>query len=949
MANKKMLIEHWLPLETLSAECMRERGASSALPPLYFLHVWWARRPLLISRVAILASVLPAWSEDWPEHLLERYPSDKMYHKWFKRACGILGDPVHARKLLDYAKAKGERISNPYDSERAFKVSPNAELIEEIRDLTEYAFGKRNLTVLDAFAGGGSIPFEARRYGFNVVANELNPVACVILKATLDYPFRYGEELLKDLKRYGNEICSRVQERLKPFFTDVSTEYPKAVGVAYLWARTVKCPYTGKPIPLSPNWWLRKKGKKKAAVRPVFDPSASEACFEILRGKQLEGYDPSEGTVSRGKGVSPWAHNQPVTGKYIKQEAQAGRMGQQLYAVAIKKSRGMEFRAPTAEDFVAVKRADNELEKKLPEWDAKGFVPYEDFPYGYTNRQSANYGVRKWVDLFTSRQLLALCTFLEEMDEQFDKLKLESANKAQAIKVYLEFVIGKAVNYNSRMSVWHPTRSSMANAFDRHDYSFKWSHGEFDASRNLYQWGLDQIVDAYRGLGRLATGYASDININKSSAADLAVVESDSIDHICIDPPYYDNVFYAESSDFFYVWLKRVLGDTFPKWLHSYLTNKDDEATANYTRFEYAGKKKHILARQDYERKMAASFRELHRVLRLEGTITVMFTHKQIDAWDTLATSLLNAGFEIESSWPVHTESEHSLHQAKKNAAKSTILLTCRKREVTEDKVWWEDIKGDVRRQARKSAEEFEAQGITGVDLYIATFGPTLSILSKNWPVYTSEVDEDTGEPKKLQPETALDLARAEVVALRKKGLLLGREVHFDPVTDWYLMAWDLFGAAEFPADEARKLAISLGLDLDRLLIKDKKLLRKKGSFVKMRLPWERGKKGMVDPDMQVYSCLLDAAHTAMMLYKQEGAQHCETFLEQADLLADDNFRQLMQALLFAIPRTRDKGKLNRPEAAVIEDMRLAFFDELEVPPDPDVEAVQGELGLDQE
>jgi hypothetical protein len=210
-------------------------------------------------------------------------------------------------------------------------------------------------------------------------------------------------------------------------------------------------------------------------------------------------------------------------------------------------------------------------------------------------------------------------------------------------------------------------------------------------------------------------------------------------------------------------------------------------------------------------------------------------------------------------------------------------------------------------------------------------------------------VDEDTGEPKKLQPETALDLARAEVVALRKKGLLLGREVHFDPVTDWYLMAWDLFGAAEFPADEARKLAISLGLDLDRLLIKDKKLLRKKGSFVKMRLPWERGKKGMVDPDMQVYSCLLDAAHTAMMLYKQEGAQHCETFLEQADLLADDNFRQLMQALLLAIPRTRDKGKLNRPEAAVLEDMRLAFFDELEVPPDPDVEAVQGELGLDQE
>jgi adenine-specific DNA methylase len=946
MSNKKMLIEHWLPLETLSAECMRERVASSALPPLYFLHVWWARRPLLICRAAILASVLPAWSEDWPKHLLERYPSEKMYHKWFKRACGILGDPVKGRQLIQWAKGKDIRLKEkPYKHKRAFTVSPSEDLIDEIQDLIEYAFGKRQLTVLDAFAGGGSIPFEARRYGFDVVANELNPVACVVLKATLEYPFEYGYTLLKDLKKYGNELCERVRDRLEPF-------YPIEEGEsihAFLWARTVKCPYTGKPIPLSPNWWLSRKGKKKAAVRPIFDPSASEARFEILRGKQLEGYDPSEGTVSRGKGVSPWAQNQPVTGKYIKQEAQAGRMGQQLYAVAIKKSRGMDFRTPTAKDFAAVRRADEELEKKMPEWEARGVVPTEDFPDGYTNRQAANYGIRKWVDLFTSRQLFSLCTFLEEMYKQFEELRVQSEEKAKAIKTLLSVAFDKAPNYNSLLAYWDASRTKIAHVFSRHDFSFTWCPPEFDASRNLYPWVLNQIVDAYSSLSKLAPNISSNISINMASAADMEEIESESIDHATTDPPYYDNVFYGESSDFFYVWLKRTLGTTFPEWFQSYLTNKDDEATANYTRFEYAGKKKHMLARQDYERKMAASFRELHRVLRPEGTITVMFTHKQIDAWDTLATSLLNAGFEIESSWPVHTESEHSLHQAKKNAAKSTILLTCRKREVSEDKVWWEDIKGDVRRQARKSAEEFEEQGITGVDLYIATFGPTLSILSKNWPVYTSEVDEDTGEPKKLQPETALDLARAEVVALRKKGLLLGREVHFDPVTDWYLMAWDLFGAAEFPADEARKLAISLGLDLDRLLIKDKKLLRKKGSFVKMRLPWERGKKGMVDPDMQVYSCLLDAAHTAMMLYKQEGAQHCETFLEQADLLADDNFRQLMQALLLAIPRTRDKGKLNRPEAAVLEDMRLAFFDELEVPPDPDVEAVQGELGLDQE
>jgi hypothetical protein len=373
-----------------------------------------------------------------------------------------------------------------------------------------------------------------------------------------------------------------------------------------------------------------------------------------------------------------------------------------------------------------------------------------------------------------------------------------------------------------------------------------------------------------------------------------------------------------------------------PDLFHDELTNKDDEAVANTARFASMGKKKKDLALEDYERKMAAAFREMHRVLTNDGVLTVMFTHKRVEAWDTLATSLIGAGFAIHSSWPVHTESDNSLHQAKKNAAKSTIMLTCRKRANAGEPVWWEDLKGRIRRVARQKAAEFETQGIRGVDLYIATFGPTLAILSENWPVLTSEVDDRTGEPKALRPEIALDLAREEVIDLRKQGLLLGRTVAFDPFTDWYLMAWDAFHAQEFPGDEARKLALALGLDLESQIIKEKRLVTKKGATVLLQPAKARRKHEMVDPELTTFPAWIDAAHTGMLLYDEDGAQVCKQFLSKAGFLTDATFKALVQALINAIPRTKLKGKFVRPEAETLEAMRLAFFDDLTVPPEED-------------
>ena len=832
----------------------------------------------------------------------ERVPfrSAEEYQRWFVELCGIFGDPVAGRKKIRWAKQQGIRLKDPpYTHKRAFTVNPTCYQLRVLEDLLRHTWGNHRLSVLDPFAGGGSIPFEAVRYGFDTSANELNPVAAAILRGTLQYPFAYGTSLTADTRRWGKRLTQRLRKALSPFYP----EEPAGSVHAYIWARTVACPYTGKPVPLAPNWWLARSGTSGKAILPSFEENFARARFRVVEvedGTGPGGFDPAHGTVRRGRGRSPWASDQAIEGDYIKAEAQAGRMGSQLYCVAVKKPRGgFDYRPPNDEDMEAIAKAEAELARKRPLWEARGWVPTEPYPEVSSDPRPLRFGMPTWSDMFSPRQLLSLCSYVEALHELVPEIESElPKDRAKAVVTYLGMVLSKAVNYNSYLASWHTGRAVMRGVFDRHDFSFKWTYGEFDASRNLFPWALDQVCDAYKGIAKLAepahrvfrqAETPVPVRVTRASASDLSHIPDGSIDVVLTDPPYYDNVMYGELSDFFYVWLKRTLGSVHPDLFADDLANKDDEAVANPARFASMGRKKKQLAAADYERKMAAAFREANRVLGDDGVLTVMFTHKKVEAWDTLAMSLLEAGFAIHSSWPVHTESEHGLHQAKKNAALSTILLTCRKRPQATEPAWWDDIRGRVRRTARETAEQLQDQGISGVDLYIATFGPTLAILSESWPVLTSDIDEKTGEPKRLRPDVALDLTRAEVVELRKRGLL-GRDTRFDPVTDWYLMAWDAFKAVEFPGDEARKLALALGLDLERDLVARNRILRKKGASVVLLAPSDRRAKGRVDPDSEAFNHWIDAAHTAMMLYADEGANASEGFLKRAGFLRDATF-----------------------------------------------------------
>ena len=953
MTRPDLLIEQWFPTNELGIESVRERAAASALPPISFLHVWWARRPLAASAGAILTSMLPAWAPD----LVERFgqhqelATEDAYQRWVLRLCGVLGDPVEAERLKLAAAASGVRLaSNPFTYRQSFKNSPTTGDLRLLHEVLVATWGGMPL-ILDPTAGGGSIPYTAIRYGLPAYANDLNPVAAAVLRAGVELPARFGADLVPDIRQWGKLLCERIADRTLEFFPDG----PEGKVTNYIWVRSVPCPRTGKPVPLAPNWWLS-KGKGGVAARVVVTRHGvelDEPEFDVVAGGGIDRRATDAGTITRGVAVSPWDHL-TIDGEYIKSEARAGRMGSILYGVVVQSAAGRLFRAPTAADRDALVAAEAELARLLPKWEREDVIPDEAFPDGNDMRPAA-YGMPRWRDMFSPRQLLVHGTFVEEYRRLIPEVRtaISDRDQADAVLALLAMMQGKALNWNAILSSWTVSTERMRSVFDRHDFAFKWTYAEFEGARDLYPWTLKQAVGAFSGLvdllspgdaGRLTAGpltypVPGPVTVTKGNAANMPGVADASVELVCIDPPYYDNVMYAELADFFYVWEKRTLGQLWPEFFADELTNKDEEAVANPSRFAHAGRRKQELATLDYERKMTAIFAESRRVLKDRGVMTVMFTHKKAGAWDTLGQSLLEAGFTIEASWPIKTERKQALNQARMNAAASTMLLVCRKRpeRASSRKVFFEAIESEVRHAARQAYARYTDAGFEGVDLLLATYGPTLSVLASQWPVYSSEPGPD-GQSRLLRPGEALQVAQEETVRLHRSRLV-ARQVEFDPITDFWLLAWDTFKARTFPFDEARKLALAVGgIDIDD--VKRAKVLAQKAGSVVLQEPGKRFRRGE-DPDApgvnrerMRFSALVDALHTAMYIVDMDGSAAVQAWLEQRQLTADERFRAVVEAAVAAVPRVKQKGDFMVTEASLLERLVVAAFPDIELPTD---------------
>lgn len=940
----RRLIEAGFPCHQVGAETQRERGASSALPPLYFLHVWWARRPLTPSRAAILASLLPAGTDpDWflrqlgiekvqamvngepwtldekmagrvsfdhegAEFLVvddmvlraleneqarrlsnlkmiatlkEKNPSlakDYVLNRWEKENRVLVaqsirigqrlpvvrspGDPYWAKQRIEWENASGIRTKeDKYGYPRAYT---QAQCVEVPTD--------QQLTIFDPTAGGGSIPFEALRLGHKVMANDLNPVAAVILYATLDYPLRFGPGLVNDIEHWGRKLRDRLVPKISDLFPESplpedegdilkkrvencletdSSSFDKEELDAFLYCRQVTCPHCGGEALLLNTCWLSKEGEKWG-VRIVPDGRSRDGTvrfepYRLIGDRGPQGEDPNFATVEGGVGLCIHCR-QAISAEEIKAQARGesplGRWKDRLYCVVavrrqpkldkngqpqryksgakageIKTEKVRFFRAPNERDLEALAEAERMLAEHWPEWEKQGLIPTESIPEGYNTKQPLSFGMTRWSDMFTPRQLLGHLILVEELNRLKPEILRElGKDRGRAVVTYLQFVIDKGLDYNSRQTRWEYTRGIVKGNFGRHDFSPKWTFGEmiFTGPNSGAAWALSQVIDAYAGIAELVKplherlgGSPPPVTIRCGTAAHTGLPDS-SVDLICMDPPYYNNVQYAELSDFFYVWQRRIFQDLYPELFRRRLTNKIDEAVANPVRAGSVGEADRI-----YECLAREIFAESRRVLKDEGLMTVMFTHKSQEAWEKLTKSLIENGWEITSSFPVESESAHSLRIMGYAAAASSIFLTCRKRVENQDTpATWLGFGGTgvaqrIREAVREGLEEFSVLRLNPVDEMVACYGRALQVLSENWPVM------DGDEP--VSPIRAMNEASAVVAQYQVNRMTQGR-LKVDDLNPEAAMAvtlYGIFGLAEFPYDEALSLSRSLNIRLE--------------------------------------------------------------------------------------------------------------------------------------
>lgn len=913
--EKKLKIEDNIPIRTVGIETERERKNFTDLPPQNYVHVWWARRPTPASRLAVLSSVLPEDVDD--DQLL----------KWMKI------DPNNKAKGKSIAEHVREKkrteddrdgfVYEHYGYKKIWKQELDQDILDGVHEKAKEAWDGELPTVLDATAGGGSIPLESVKYGLPTIANELNPVASVILKSVLDHP-RTSKDLSDDIEKYGKKINKRVRGRLGEYF---ETKEGERV-LAYLWSHTINCPDCGIKIPLAPNWWLDKEsGSEGLAVKP--EVSDGEITFDTVRlpdDVSKSEFDPSKGTVAYGKATCPNC-NVTVDGDEVKEQARNSKMGEKIYGVYYerkgKTDNKRKLRAPTDKEKKVYRKA---KEKVDSDPNLSTFLSQKRY-VGPADR-SANYGLTEWRDMFNARQLLSHYTYLDEFEKMKDEIEREyTKEEADVIETYLALVADKAVDYNSKMCAWVPSGTKIGHSFDRHDFAFKWTYAENNliAENFGYEWPLENTIKAYKDFHRL-TKHAekADTQVLQENAGDMSL-DSGEVDAVVMDPPYYDNVMYAELSDFFYVWLEKYLGDVYPEFFESQLTDKEDEAVANPSKFDDVAsdeKSSTELAKEDYEGKMTDIFDEMYRVLQDEGVFTLMFTHKKTEAWDTLTKALINSGFTVKATHPVNTESSLSLHQKGKNAAESTIFLVSEKREQTDEEyTLWKDIKEETRKVAREKAAELDQKGVefTKVDMMLAAFGPTLEVFTKNYPVVDSEENE-------VQPEQALDEARDAVSDYLIDQYLNEGIKEVDPKTEWYVLSWLIFEAERFPYDEGRRLALGVGEDIGDLK-KRNRLWRKKSGDIVLRShegrvrditkdKGDRKSKKPVDPEAVSFDSSLDKVHAAMHVYKMEGERDANSWLNERSFASDPGFKSTLKSLLKVLPRDHEDWKNARDLAS---------------------------------
>ncbi|MDW7777236.1 MAG: DUF1156 domain-containing protein [Methanosarcinales archaeon] len=817
--EKRTLIETFLPVEEISKEAKKEKAGRA---PTFEMHYWWTRKPLVTARAAVLGALLPS----------------------------------------DYNITDFKRLLGLGMEKRAHNYDINPEQLEKLRKEYAKVWGTENPVVLDPFAGGGSIPFEAMRVGVDAISNDYNPVAYLIQKATLEYPQKYGEKLYKDVKKGLEWVFEETRKELDIYYP-MHDGYPAA---AYIWAWMVRCPKCGFDNPLVGQWWLVMNEKKNVYMQPsVVDGKLS---IDIRKG-----IDAPEGTCKDGEGRC-LSCGSIIPNNVVRKDI-AERELERLMAVVLTKNRGKEYALPTNEDFEAFRKAKEEANRRWDEWLADDLIPLDEMPGELGEYIRIKIYLKDWHRILNPRQKLLFVNLLRNM-RKYGKItsKEHNSDYGEAVTTYISFIFGKLIDYNCRSTTWIRPKELIAHVLTFRRPGILWDHAEV----NPFVKGSGTLITINQsildGLKYSIEKLSKNKNIEITNYSITFLKEKVGI--IVTDPPYYDDVQYAELSEFFYVWERKAL-----QGFHDLgdVLKAEDMSVGGSRDAEF------------FQKMFKLSCIRMHDCLKDNGMLVMFFAHSSIEAWDFVISSLQKAAFRITATWPVHTESTTNPLARGHASMMSSIIIVARKRK-SEKSGYIEEIKDEVETHLKRRLDEFWKYGLRGADLTVSAMGATLDIITQY-----SEIKSYTGEMKIKDVLALVQKYVAEYVLSR----YIKNTAGLDAQTSFYLYA-RLSALSGMPFDTANLIAKSLNINLKQFesegLIKSIDKGKAKGIQI-----LRYNERDFINTDPK---SLIDAVHLIMAAYDKGGFGEADKQMERVRYSRNE-IKDVLEAFLSLEPEDPER------------------------------------------
>jgi putative DNA methylase len=818
-SSRKKLIEVALPLEAINKASAREKSIRHGHPST--LHLWWARRPLAAARAVIFAQMV-----DDPSANPDLFKTEKAQEKERQRLFKIIEQLVQWENTTNEEVLEKARAEIWQSWRRACADNVDHPRAKEL-------FDRNKLPAFhDPFAGGGALPVEAQRLGLEAYASDLNPVAVLINKAMIEIPPKFvgrspvnpksraektlaarqwkgAQGLAEDVRYYGQWICDEAEKRIGHLYpkveitTEMAKERPdlkplvgqKLTVIAWIWARTVKSPnpaFGDVDVPLASTFALSNKPGKEAHVEPVIENGAYRFCVKVGKPKDAEAA--KIGTkLARGANFRCLMSGAPISGEYIKAEGIAGRMNTKLMAIVAEGERGRIFLSPTLQHEATARSAS-------PIW-----KPDTTLPDDPRNFWTVQYGLSTFASLFTSRQLAALNVFSELVREIREKAKSDAVTAglndgehlkeggtgphsyADAIAVYCGLALSKASDLSSTICHWQPNPQHLkiAPAYSRHALPMSWDYAEgnpFSASSGNFwrQWEL--VTEVVERMSPCDAGFAT------QSDAQLQALSANKV--VSTDPPYYDNIAYADLSDFFYIWLRHSLRNVYPDLFATLVTPKVEELVA--TPYRHSGSE---AAEEFFLHGMTRAMRRLAEQGHPAFPVTIYYAFKQSETqsaagtsstgWETFLDAVIRAGFAVSGTWPVRRERQGRPTAFESNALASSIVLVCRPHHKTAPTTTRREFINVLKAELPAGLVHLQKSNIAPVDLAQAAIGPGMAIYTRY-----AQVMDASGKPLSVREALALINETLDEVLAEQEG-------DFDADTRWAVAWFEQHGFAE--------------------------------------------------------------------------------------------------------------------------------------------------------